>query len=34
MHRAGLLEEGRRGAVAELWRALRTELAPTAAIGF
>jgi len=34
MHRAGLLEESRKGAVAELWRGLRTEAAPTAAVGF
>ena len=33
-HRAGLLEERRAGAVAELWRAMRAEIAPTAAIGF
>jgi hypothetical protein len=34
MQRAGLVEERRRGATAELWRALRTEAAPTAAVGF
>jgi GNAT superfamily N-acetyltransferase len=34
LHRAGLVEECRPGAVAELWRAMRTELAPTAAFGF
>ncbi|WP_432478794.1 GNAT family N-acetyltransferase [Nocardioides sp. GXQ0305] len=34
MHRAGLLPEVRAGAVAELWRAFRTDLPPTAAIGF
>ena len=33
-HRAGLVEECRAGAVAELGRALRTDLAPTAAVGF
>ncbi len=33
-HRAGLVEERRPGAVAQLWRALRTDLAPGAAIGF
>jgi GNAT superfamily N-acetyltransferase len=32
--RAGLVEERRTGAVAELWRAMRTEVAPTAAVGF
>jgi len=32
--RAGLMAEHRAGAVAELWRAMRTELAPTAAVGF
>jgi len=32
--RAGLLPEVRPGAVAELWRAFRTDLPPTAAIGF
>lgn len=32
--RAGLVAERRRGAVTELWRALRTDLAPTAAVGF
>jgi GNAT superfamily N-acetyltransferase len=34
LHRAGLVEEARRGAAAELWRAMRTDLAPGAAIGF
>lgn len=34
MHRAGLLEESRTGALAELGRAMRTELAPTGAVGF
>lgn len=34
LSRAGLVTEGRRGAVAELWRALRTEVQPTAAFGF
>lgn len=33
-HRAGLVEERRRGAVAELWRAMRTDVMPTAAIMF
>jgi GNAT superfamily N-acetyltransferase len=32
--RAGLVEERREGAVAELWRAMRTDVAPTAAVGF
>lgn len=32
--RAGLIAEGRRGAAAELWRAARTAVAPTAAFGF
>jgi GNAT superfamily N-acetyltransferase len=32
--RAGLIEERRKGAVAELWRAMRTDVAPTAAVGF
>lgn len=32
--RAGLITERRVGAAAELWRALRTEVAPGAAIGF
>jgi GNAT superfamily N-acetyltransferase len=31
MHRAGLVEERRQGAVAELWRAMRTDVLPTAA---
>ena len=31
---AGLVSERRRGAVAELWRAMRTDVAPTAAFGF
>jgi predicted acetyltransferase len=34
MHRAGLVEERRSGAAAELSRAMRTEIAPTSAIGF
>jgi GNAT superfamily N-acetyltransferase len=34
MRRAGLVSERRPGAVAELWRAMRTDVAPTAAIGF
>jgi len=34
MQRAGLVEERRPGAVAELWRAMRTEVAPSAAVGF
>ncbi|CAI9419141.1 GNAT family N-acetyltransferase [Nocardioides sp. T2.26MG-1] len=33
-HRAGLLAEHRPGAVREVWRGLRTEVAPTAAVGF
>ncbi len=33
-HRAGLVEERRRGAVTELWRAMRTDVTPTAAVGF
>ncbi len=33
-HRAGLVQERRRGAVAELWRAMRTDVAPSAAVGF
>jgi hypothetical protein len=31
LHRAGLVAERRGGAVAELWRAMRTEVLPTAA---
>jgi len=34
LHRAGLVAERRKGAVVELWRASRTEVAPTAAVGF
>jgi GNAT superfamily N-acetyltransferase len=34
LHRAGLVAEARPGAVAELWRAMRTDLAPAAAVGF
>jgi GNAT superfamily N-acetyltransferase len=34
LQRAGLVTERRRGAVAELWRAMRTEVSPTAAVGF
>lgn len=33
-HRAGLLAERRKGAVVELWRAMRSDVAPTAAVGF
>ena len=33
-HRAGLVTERRPGAVAELWRALRTDAAPVASVGF
>jgi hypothetical protein len=32
--RAGLATERRKGALAELWRAMRTDVAPTAAVGF
>jgi hypothetical protein len=34
MQAAGLVTEQRPGAVAELWRALRTDVFPTAAWGF
>jgi GNAT superfamily N-acetyltransferase len=34
LQRAGFVLERRRGAVAELWRAMRTDVAPTAAVGF
>ena len=34
LHRAGLVQERRTGAVAELWRAMRTEVQPTAAVNF
>jgi predicted acetyltransferase len=34
LHRAGLVAERRRGAVAELWRAMRTDVAPGAAFMF
>ena len=34
MHRAGHLDERRPGAIAELWHAFRTDLAPTPAAGF
>lgn len=34
LHRAGLIAERRRGAVSELWRAMRTDVAPTAAVMF
>jgi hypothetical protein len=34
LQRAGLVTERRQGAVAELWRAMRTDVAPTAAFGF
>src|SRR4051812_8229217 len=32
--RAGLVAERRKGAVGELWRSMRTEVAPSAAVGF
>ena len=34
LQRAGLVTERRKGAVAELWRSMRTEVSPTAAVGF
>jgi GNAT superfamily N-acetyltransferase len=34
LQRAGIVSERRKGAVAELWRALRTDVAPTAAVIF
>lgn len=34
LQRAGLVEEARPGAATELWRALRTDVPPTAAVGF
>jgi GNAT superfamily N-acetyltransferase len=34
LQRAGFVTEHRSGAVAELWRAMRTDVAPTAAVGF
>jgi hypothetical protein len=34
LHRAGLVAERRTGAVAELWRAMRTDVAPTTAFMF
>ncbi|HET6562873.1 MAG TPA: GNAT family N-acetyltransferase [Marmoricola sp.] len=34
LHRAGLVDERRKGAVAELWRAMRTDVAPAAAFMF
>jgi predicted acetyltransferase len=34
LHRSGLLAERRKGAVAELWRAMRTDVAPGAAFMF
>ena len=34
LQRAGLVTEHRKGAVGELWRAMRTDVAPTAAFGF
>ena len=34
LHRAGLVAERRSGAVRELWRAMRTDVAPAAAVGF
>jgi hypothetical protein len=33
-HRAGLVAELRDGAVAELWRAMRTDVAPAGAVMF
>ena len=32
--RAGLVAEQRPGAAGDLWRALRTDVAPTGAVGF
>jgi hypothetical protein len=34
LQRAGLVGERRKGALTELWRAMRTDIAPTAAVGF
>jgi predicted acetyltransferase len=34
LRRAGLVDEQRPGAVAELWRAMRTDVAPAGAVGF
>jgi predicted acetyltransferase len=34
LQRAGLVRERRKGALAELWLAMRAEVAPTAAVGF
>jgi len=34
LHRSGLVEQRSPGAVAELWRSMRTEVVPTAAVGF
>ena len=34
LQRAGLVDERRPGAVAELWRAMRTDVAPGASIDF
>jgi GNAT superfamily N-acetyltransferase len=34
LQQAGIVAEQRPGAVAELWRAMRTDVAPTAAVGF
>ncbi len=34
LQQAGLVAERRKGAVAELWQAMRTEVAPAAAVGF
>ncbi|HET7358118.1 MAG TPA: GNAT family N-acetyltransferase [Nocardioidaceae bacterium] len=34
LQRAGMVAERRKGAVAELWRAMRTDVSPTAALGF
>ena len=32
--RAGLVTERRKGATAQLWRAMRTEVGPASAVGF
>jgi predicted acetyltransferase len=34
LQRAGFVDEVRKGAVVELWRAMQTEVLPTAAVGF
>jgi hypothetical protein len=34
LHRAGHVDERRAGAVAELWRAMQTDVLPSAAVGF